>query len=70
MINRFSMKGSALKALEGDTSDIGSPAVIKLVETMDTYFPDPVRDIDKPFLLHGTKLDFWHSQANYHLVLY
>jgi elongation factor Tu len=43
--------GSALKALEGDTSDIGSPAVIKLVETMDSYFPDPVRDIDKPFLL-------------------
>ena len=43
--------GSALKALEGDTSEIGSEAVIKLVETMDTYFPDPVRDIDKPFLL-------------------
>ena len=43
--------GSALKALEGDTSDIGAPAVIKLVETMDAYFPDPVRDIDKPFLL-------------------
>ena len=43
--------GSALKALEGDTSEIGSPAVIKLVETMDEYFPDPVRDIDKPFLL-------------------
>ncbi len=43
--------GSALKALEGDTSDIGAPAVIKLVETMDSYFPDPVRDIDKPFLL-------------------
>ena len=43
--------GSALKALEGDTSEIGAPAVIKLVETMDEYFPDPVRDIDKPFLL-------------------
>lgn len=43
--------GSALKALEGDTSDIGVPSVIKLVETMDTYFPVPVRNIDKPFLL-------------------
>ena len=43
--------GSALKALEGDTSEIGAPAVVKLVETMDEYFPDPVRDIDKPFLL-------------------
>ncbi len=43
--------GSALKALEGDTSDIGVPAVLKLVETMDAYFPSPVRDIDKPFLM-------------------
>ncbi len=43
--------GSALKALEGDTSDIGVPAIIKLVEAMDTYFPLPERDIDKPFLL-------------------
>jgi elongation factor Tu len=43
--------GSALKALEGDTSEIGIPSVIKLVETMDNYFPEPVRNIDKPFLL-------------------
>jgi elongation factor Tu len=43
--------GSALKALEGDTSDIGVPSVIKLVETMDTYIPTPERDIDKAFLL-------------------
>ncbi len=43
--------GSALKALEGDTSDIGVPAVIKLVETMDEYFPAPKRDVDKPFLM-------------------
>lgn len=43
--------GSALKALEGDSSDIGVPAVIKLIETMDSYFPTPERDIDKPFLL-------------------
>ncbi len=43
--------GSALKALEGDTSDIGMPAVQKLVETLDSYIPQPERDIDKPFLL-------------------
>jgi elongation factor Tu len=43
--------GSALKALEGDESDIGMPAVQKLVETLDSYIPDPVRDIDQPFLL-------------------
>lgn len=43
--------GSALKAIEGDTSDIGVPAVEKLVEAMDTYFPQPKRDIDKPFLM-------------------
>ena len=43
--------GSALKALEGDTSEIGVPAVEKLVAEMDRYFPEPERDIDKPFLL-------------------
>jgi elongation factor Tu len=43
--------GSALKALQGDTSDIGEPSIIKLVEAMDTYFPIPEREIDKPFLM-------------------
>jgi elongation factor Tu len=43
--------GSALKALEGDTSELGVPAVLKLVETMDAYFPEPKREIDKPFLM-------------------
>ena len=43
--------GSALKALEGDTSDIGVPSVIKLVETMDEYIPTPERDLDKSFLM-------------------
>ena len=43
--------GSALKALEGDTSAIGIPSVVKLVETLDSYIPEPVRDIEKPFLL-------------------
>jgi len=43
--------GSALKALEGDTSELGMPAVQKLVETLDAYIPEPIRDIEKPFLL-------------------
>ncbi|CEG58176.1 elongation factor Tu [Legionella fallonii] len=43
--------GSALKALEGDTSEIGIPSIEKLVETLDSYIPEPVRNIDKPFLL-------------------
>ncbi len=43
--------GSALKALEGDQSDIGVPSIYKLVQAMDDYFPEPKRDIDKPFLL-------------------
>jgi elongation factor Tu len=43
--------GSALKALEGDSSEIGVPAVEKLVAEMDRYIPEPVRNIDKPFLL-------------------
>ena len=43
--------GSALKALEGDTSDIGTPSIDRLVAAMDTYFPEPERDIDQPFLM-------------------
>jgi elongation factor Tu len=43
--------GSALKALEGDTSDIGAPAVQKLVEALDTYIPEPERPVDQPFLM-------------------
>ena len=45
------IKGSALKALEGDQSDIGAPSVRKLVETLDAYIPDPVRAVDQPFLM-------------------
>ena len=45
------IRGSALKALEGDTSDMGEPSILKRVEAMDTFFPDPVRETDKPFLM-------------------
>ena len=43
--------GSAVKALEGDSSEIGTPSIVKLVETLDSYLPEPERDIDKPFIL-------------------
>src|SRR5579859_1075373 len=43
--------GSALKALEGDKSEIGVPSVVKLVEEMDKYIPIPKREIEKPFLM-------------------
>jgi elongation factor Tu len=43
--------GSALKALEGDTSDIGVPSILKLVQAMDDYIPQPERAIDQPFLM-------------------
>lgn len=43
--------GSALKALEGDQSDIGVPAIYKLIQAMDDYIPQPERKIDQPFLL-------------------
>ena len=45
------ISGSALKALEGDDSDIGSAAVEKLVATMDEYFPEPERAVDGDFLM-------------------
>ena len=43
--------GSALKALEGDTSDIGVPAVQKLLDEMDAYIPTPKRETEKPFIM-------------------
>jgi elongation factor Tu len=43
--------GSALKAMEGDTGDIGEGSIFKLAEALDSYIPTPERAIDKPFLL-------------------
>ncbi len=45
------IKGSALKALEGDTGPLGQEAVKELVETLDSYIPEPERAIDQPFLM-------------------
>jgi elongation factor Tu len=45
------IQGSAIKAMEGDQSPIGVPAILKLLEAIDTYIPTPARPIDKPFLM-------------------
>src|SRR5438045_594136 len=44
------IRGSALKALEGDTGELGEPAIMKLIEAVDNYIPQPVRALDKAFL--------------------
>src|SRR5438128_5668263 len=43
--------GSALKALEGDTGELGEKAIMKLADALDSYIPTPVRVLDKPFLM-------------------
>jgi elongation factor Tu len=45
------VKGSALKALEGDKGDLGEGAIGKLMDACDAYIPEPVRALDKPFLM-------------------
>jgi len=45
------IRGSALKALENDKSEIGEGSILKLMEALDTYIPLPLRDVDKPFLM-------------------
>ena len=43
--------GSALKALEGDTSEMGEGAILKLMEAVDSFIQEPTRDVDKPFIM-------------------
>ena len=45
------IKGSALKALEGDSGELGKASILKLLESLDNYIPEPKRDIDKPFIM-------------------
>jgi elongation factor Tu len=45
------IKGSALKALEGDKGDLGEPAIQRLLDAVDSYIPTPKRATDKPFLM-------------------
>ncbi len=45
------IRGSALKALEGNKTEIGEKSILNLLNSIDTYIPNPIRDIDKPFLM-------------------
>jgi elongation factor Tu len=45
------IRGSALKAMQGDQSELGEPAILKLMEALDSHIPEPKRETDKPFLM-------------------
>ena len=45
------IRGSALKGLEGDQGELGEPAILKLMEAVDSFIPEPQRDVDKAFLM-------------------
>lgn len=45
------IRGSALKAIEGDTAEVGVPAIKKLLEALDSWIPEPKRETEKPFLM-------------------
>ena len=45
------IRGSALQALNGEETEFGTPSIVKLIETLDSYIPEPVRAIDRPFLM-------------------
>jgi elongation factor Tu len=45
------IRGSALKALEGDAGELGTQAIQKLMEAVDSFVPEPKREVDKPFLM-------------------
>jgi elongation factor Tu len=45
------IRGSALKALNGDTSELGEDSIMRLMNALDTYIPAPQREVDKPFLM-------------------
>ncbi|KAK1402368.1 Elongation factor Tu mitochondrial-like [Heracleum sosnowskyi] len=48
------VRGSALSALQGTNEDLGKKAILKLMEAVDQYITDPVRQLDKPFLMQVT----------------
>ncbi len=43
--------GSALKALEGESSEMGADSITRLMDAVDSYVPDPLRDVDRPFIM-------------------
>ncbi len=45
------IRGSALKALEGDAGELGAGSILKLMDAVDNYIPEPKREVDRPFLM-------------------
>ena len=45
------IRGSALSGLQGTNEEIGRKAILKLMDAVDEYIPDPIRQLDKPFLM-------------------
>jgi len=45
------VRGSAMKAIQGDKSEVGEGSILKLMDAIDSAIPEPVRDVDKPFLM-------------------
>ncbi len=45
------IRGSALQALQGETTEFGTPSIDKLMDALDNYIPDPIRELDKPFMM-------------------
>ena len=68
------VRGSALKALEGDTGPLGTPSIAKLLEACDSFIPEPVRALDKPFLMPVedvfTISGSWHGRHGPHRARY
>jgi elongation factor Tu len=58
------IRGSALKALNGDEGELGSQAIWKLMEALDTRIPEPAREIDKPFLM-AVEGVFFYTRKRY-----
>lgn len=62
------IRGSALCALQGTNEELGKKAILKLMDAVDEYIPDPVRQLDKPFLMpvedvfsiQVIKNDYWN----------
>lgn len=61
------IRGSALSALQGTNDEIGKKAILKLMDAVDEYIPDPVRQLDRPFLMPIE--DVFSIQVNGHGLL-
>lgn len=67
------IRGSALSALQGTNEEIGKKAILKLMDAVDEYIPDPVRQLDKPFLMpieDVFSIQVWRICTGYYIAIY